>query len=309
MAITVDCMFAADLMVDDTVKTATLLAERLGLPPMRVTWTDSDIEQLIYLRASHPFSHAAPTLIEVVRTPPIGLPALQGQFKARPVKTHATVLVTKTFPEVIANLEAKKLRHFNRPDPGDGLARCFPGIEGLDIGTPENNYDAAVDASLFLEIISWDGTTLATRDVIAQSVPEGGITRVVARSFLVGDVDEALHRLGEILRWDEAQKAVSEWEGGRYATLQPLMRTSAALEVIQPRGTAGRYGEFFSKWGVGPHAIRLGVRGLEAKAKDLRHRNTGFRHEETPAGDPVLLVDESELDGIIVEFVEDPLAA
>jgi hypothetical protein len=306
MAITVDCMFSADLMVDDTVKTANLLVERLGLPPMRPTWTDSSIEHLVYLRAYHPFSPAAPTLIEVIR-PTAFLPAMKVQVEGRPVKTHATVFVTRTFPDVIANMEAKRLRYFNMPDPGDGLARCFPGIESFDVGTPQNEYDPAADGGLFLEIISWEGTTLATRDVIPHAASEGGITRVVARSYLVTDIDQTLRQLDEILQWDEARKTPSQCNSGRYATLQPLMRASAALELVEPAG--GRQGEFLSRWGAGPHAIRLGVHGLSAKAKDLRERNTGFSHAETPAGEPVLLVEESDLDGIIVEFVEDPLAA
>jgi hypothetical protein len=306
MAITVECMFSADLMVDDPVRTANLLVDRLGLPPLRPTWTDSSIDHLIYLRAAHPFSVAAPTLIEIIQ-PSSSLPALTGQAERRPVKTHATVFVTKTFPEVVANLNKKGLRHFDMPASGDGLARCFLGIESLESGTLQNEYDPAVDASLFVEIISWEGTALSTRKTIQQELSDDSVTRVVARCYLIPDIDQALHRLGEILHWDEARKKPLEGASGRYTSLQPLISTSAALELLEPRGIASRYGEFFSKWGVGPHAIRFGVRSLEAKEKDLRSRRTGFSYSETPAGQPVLLVDESALDGIIVEFVEDPL--
>ena len=306
MTITVDCMFSVDLMVDDPVKTAGLLAERLGLPSLRPTWTDSTIEHLAYMRAYHPFSHAAPTLIEIIQPSP-GLPAVGGQTAGRPVKTHATVFVTKTFPEVMDNLEARGLRHFSMPDPGDGLARCFVGVQSLDARSPDSQYDPGVDGHLFMEIISWEGTTLARRDTIPQELSDGSITRVVARSYLVGDIDQTLTQLHQILQWDQASQRPSSSESGWYATLQPLMPTSAALELIQPEGTGGRHGEFFSRWGVGPHAIRFGVRGLDAKALDLGRRGTGFTRSDTPGGDPVLLVDESELDGIIVEFVEDPL--
>lgn len=308
MTISVDCMFSVDLMVDDTVKTANLLAERLGIPPMRPTWTDSTVDHLLYMRAYHPFSLAAPTLIEIIQ-PAANLPATTAQTPGRPVKTHATVFVTKTYPEVVANLDAKGLRYFNMPDPGDGLARCFTGIESFDVGTPGHEYDPAVDGQLFIEIISWQGTALATRDTIPQELPDGGITRVVALSYLVPDIDQTLHRLHEILAWEQAAREPSESDQVRYATLQPVMETSAALELIQPKGATGRHGEFFARWGVGPHAIRFGVRGLEAKAQDLRQRGTGFTESETPAGESVLLVDESDLDGIIVELVEDSLPA
>ena len=84
------------------------------------------------------------------------------------------------------------------------------------------------------------------------------------------------------------------------------MEASAALELVQPTTTDGRYGEYFARWGPGPHAMRLGVRGLEAKARDLDRRGTNFRETETLSGELALLVDETELDGVIVEFVEDP---
>ena len=306
MTITVDCMFSVDLMVDDPVTTAHLLSERLGLPALRPTWTDSNIEHLAYLRAYHPFSHAAPTLIEIIQPSP-SLPATAGQVEGRPVKTHATVFVTKTFPEVIANLDAKGLRYFNTPVTSGGLARCFIGIADFQAGSPGNRYDPAVDGHLFMEIISWEGTSLARRDTIPQELPDGGITRAVARSYLVADLDHTLTQLHEILQWEDAKRQPSRTATARYATLQPRMGTSAALELIQPEGTAGRHGDFLSKWGVGPHAIRFGVRGLNAKAADLQQRRTGFTRSETPAGEPILLVDQSNLDGIIVEFVDDPL--
>jgi hypothetical protein len=300
-------MFSVDLMVDNPVKTADLLVHRLGLPALRPTWTDSSIEHLAYLRAYHPFSHAAPTLIEIIQPSP-ALPASRGQADGRPVRTHATVFVTRTFPDVIANLDAKGLRYFNMPDPGDGLARCFTGVKSLELGTPANEYDPATDGHLFMEVISWEGTTLAKRGSLAQELPDGTITRVVARSYLVRDIDQTLHQLYEVLQWEEAAQQPSAGASGRYASLQPLMSTSAALELIQPEGTGTRHGEFFARWGVGPHAIRFGVRGLDAKASDLRARHTGYTRAETPAGEPVLLVDESDLDGTVVEFIEDPLA-
>jgi hypothetical protein len=304
----VDCMFSVDLMVDDTVETANLLVERLGLPPLRPTWTDSTVDQLAYLRAHHPFSQAAPTLIEIIKTSP-GLPATAGQSTDRPVKTHATVFVTKTYRDVVANLEAKGLRHFDMPSPGDGLSRCFAGVENLQPGTEGNTYDANVDGNIFMEIISWEGTGLATRDAIPQELGDGDITRVIARSYLVANLDRALQQLQESLQWDEAGRKAFEGSGIRFAILQPLMPASASLELIESTSLSGKYREYFSRWGVGPHAIRFGVRGLDAKAEDLTARGTRFDEDSTPAGQRVLLVDESQLDGIIVEFAEDPLVS
>jgi hypothetical protein len=301
-------MFSADLMVDDTVKTADVLVERLGLPRWRPTWTDSTPDHLLYLRARHPFSQAAPTLVEIIR-PSAALAATSGQPSDRPVRTHATVFVTKSFREVVANLDNKGLRYWEMPDPGDGLARVFTGVANFEVGTPGNQYDGAVDGNLFMEIISWEGTVLALRDPIPPELSAGTITRVVSRSYLIPDIDQTLHQLHEIFTWDQASQPASENAEDRFATLQPLMQTSAALELIQPKATTGRHGEFFARWGVGPHAIRFGVHGLETKAEDLRQRGTGFTESQTPSGVPILLVDESVVDGIIVEFIEDPLYA
>src|SRR5262249_9169507 len=119
--------------------------------------------------------------------------------------------------------------------------------------------------------------------------------------------DETLHRLHEIVDWSDAAKPTGDSQGVRYATLQPNMGTSAALELIQPKTATGRYGAYFARWGAGPHALRLGVRGLDAKTQDLRARGTRFAETESVAGERMLLVDESDLDGVIVELVEDPL--
>jgi hypothetical protein len=308
MNISVDCMFSADLMVDDTVKTANLLVERLGLPAWRPTWTDSSIDALLYLRAYHPFSQASPTLIELIQ-PSAKLPACQAQHPDRPVKTHATVLVTSTFDAVTTNLAEKGIRNYSMPDPGDGLSRLFPGIEGFEVGSPANTYDPATDGHLYLEIISWKGTSLAGREPIAIDVPPGGITRVVARTHLVPDIDESLSRLVEILDWSEAKRMPSEADGLRYARLQPRLAGSAALELVEASHPSGRHGDFYARWGPGPHAMRLGVRGLDAKADDLRRRATPFTAELSPSGEPILLVGADDLEGLVVEFTDDPLTA
>ncbi len=308
MTITVDCMFSADLMVEDTVKTANLLVERIGIPQWRPTWTDSRVDHLLYLRAYHPFSQAAPTLIEIIQPSP-ALPATKGQQADRPIKTHATVFVTKAFPEVIANLDSKGLRYWQMPDPGDGLARLFTGVASFEVDTPGHTYEATVDGNTFMEVISWEGTALARREPIPPELSDGLITRVLARSYLVPDIDQTLHQLHEILAWEEAARSPSDNDDVRFAVLQPGLNTSAALELIQPRTTTGRHGEFFARWGPGPHAIRFGVHGLDAKAQDLRQRGTGYQECGTPAGERVLLLDESLLDGVIVELIEDPLYA
>ena len=111
-----------------------------------------------------------------------------------------------------------------------------------------------------------------------------GMPRAVASSYTLG-----LHEIGD----------------GLYAYLQPDMPASAALELVEPISEHGRHGAFFARWGVGPHAIRIGVNGLGAKADDLNGRGTPFTEADTPAGDPVLVVEGETLAGAIIELVDD----
>ncbi len=307
-----DCMFSADLMIGDTRKTANLLVDRLGLPALRSSWTDEgrSLDELIYLRAYHPLSAAAPTSIELVSNSlysTMGIrPAAEGRQAAdRPVRTHATVLITKHYPELIERLRAENVRHCDMPDP-DGLSRCWFGVEDLTPTDPgRNEYDPDSDGGLFLEVISWQGTIIAARGPIPVNVAEGGITRVVARTYLVPDIDATMASLRRALDWPDPSVEVADTSELRYATLQPAMPESAALELVQPRGAGGRHGAFFAVWGGGPHAIRLGVNGLPAMGDDLRRRGTPTALAEAPDGEPVLLVEGDTLDGAIFEFVED----
>ena len=304
-SVTVDCLFSADLMVDDTIQTAGVLIERLGLPALRRSWTDDDIERLLYLRAFHPFNLRSPTLIELVRANP-AWPSRE-QSECRPVRTHATVFVTKSYPELIAHLQAGRVRHFDMPDRGDGLQRCWIGVDNFDVGSPGNAYDPDADGNLYVEVISWQGTALAQRAPLEISIPEGSITRVMARSFLVPDLDYTLDRLHNALGWSEAVRPAVADRTARHSLLQPEMASSAALELIQPTSVESRYRDFYKQWGLGPHAIRLGVHGLDAKAADLRRRDTPFTEGSTLEGDGLLLVDAPSLGGTVVELADDPL--
>lgn len=309
----VDCMFSADLMVSDTVKTATALVDRLGLPPMRPTWTDvgRTLDELVYLRAYHPISAAAPTNIEIIcgdLYPKLAMaPAAWGrQTEGRPVQTHATVLITKDYGGFLRRLQKEHVRHYDMPDPGDGLGRCWFGVESLAVNDPANNdYDPSSDGGIFLEVISWEGTAIAARPPVRVRVPAGGFTRVVARTYLVPDIDWTMASLRRALAWPDPAVAVEETDELRYAVLRPSMPESAVLELVQPKGSRGRHGEFFAAWGAGPHAIRLGVAGLAARADNLSGRGTPFVEATTPNGETALLVEGDVLEGAIVEIVED----
>jgi hypothetical protein len=273
---------------------------------MRETWTNvgMTLDELIYLRAYERLTPSSPTLIEIYnpsiyQTYPT---AATGRQTGRSIQTHATVLITKDYDTLLARLRDRDITHYDMPDPGDGLRRCWFGVDSLEAAV-DNAYDSSADGGLFLEVISWEGTSLATRPPMPLDVADGGITRVVARTYLVPDLDFSLGSLRTALDWPSADVTVGQQGATRWATLQPSMATSGALELVEAKG-AGRHGEFFDRWGLGPHAIRLGVRGLAAKADDLGRRGTPFTFDETLDGDPILLVDPTALDGVVVEFVD-----
>ena len=308
-----DVMFSADLAVDDTVHTAELLIDRLGLPALRPSWglVGRGLDYCLFLRASHPMSLSAPTLIEVIqRHPPRPWPAVGEQTPGRPMMTHATVLCTKDYETMIERVKRAGIRHYDMPDPGDGMRRCWVGIERLEPadGIEATEYDPSADQWLFLEVISWEGTALDGRPDLPIQPSEGGVRRVMARSCLVPDIDATLSALRFAFNWPEPDVQVRDSEFARYAWLQPALPASAALELIEPKGSEGRHGAFFQQWGPGPHAIRLEVADLHDKMRDLDARGTPWWRDHAPDGRDIIVVDPEALEGIIIEFGE-PLKA
>jgi hypothetical protein len=253
----------------------------------------------------------APTLFEVIGPAPANGPAPAGVPPAdanlavcvalqgpRPVYTHATVFGTRNFSGVVAQLRANGTRH--RVDPVTAelpFPRLFVGMTAEEPTT----YEPGVDGGLFVEIVPLD--VVGARPAPAGVHPPGTMVRIVARTFLVDDLDATLTALRRSLGWPDGA-AVEEGPDGRRATLVPTLPTSASLELVEP--TAGRLGEFFGRYGPGPHAIRIGVHGLEVKLDELRAR--GVRHHVVGPG-PTVEVDPDALGGIVVELCEIELAS
>jgi hypothetical protein len=307
----VDFMFSADLFAAAPITTADRLVAALGLPAWKPSWTDLTPEQLIYLRARSRLNLGAPTLIEILSSgahPDLYMtrPALHAQPQDRPVRTHATVFVSRNFESIVQKARDRGLRHFALPGGHGGLDRCWFGVKSLEPNSDGAVYEPAADGGLFVEVINWDGTAVSRRPAEPEVLADGEIVRVSARTFLVADIDVTMSALRECLGWPSLKLRVSDSQTDRHALLQPAIAGSAALELVQPVGSASRYWDFFARWGPGPHAIRIDVNQLGAKADDLRHRRTPYLEQQSLDGDAVLAVEPDSLDGIIVEFRESP---
>jgi hypothetical protein len=235
------------------------------------------------------------------------LEAFQGEF--RPIKTHATVLVSHDISAVVEMLQSKRLPF--------RLAKLTPEMpfDRLWVGcTPENPvYEPSVDGGLCVEVIPLQAILLPD-DAFSSPPPrprdpkEGDMVRVVGRGFLVRDIDDVLRRLSRNLEWEpSAGVETLRDEGCKIARMGFNLGTSATLDVIEPTQWDSPSGRYLHNWGPGPHYIRVSVNGLKAKAERLKALNVAYEWiEESEAVEGALIrVDPAEFDGAIFEFCED----
>lgn len=316
-----DFLLSADLMVPDPDATAAVLVKALGVkehPGWRQGFGNHSY--VAWFLRVHPSLAVAPTRLEPqghldVENPsdPFFEPYLNSlidfQGPARPIKTHATVLVTRRFGELVERLVRRRLPFRIAPrSPEMPFDRLWVGV------TPENpRYSPEVDGGLCVEILPIEplqmpAETFQVPPPAPRDAAPGEMVRIVSRAFLVRDLDKTLRRLSTNLDWEPAGPVeVIEDEGYRRARMAFALPHSATVELIEPVRWSSETGTFLHTWGPGPYAIRIAVNGLEAKADDLEARGTGFswRPESPAVGNRRIVVDPVALDGVLIEFVED----
>jgi hypothetical protein len=130
----------------------------------------------------------------------------------------------------------------------------------------------------------------------------GAFVRIVARGFLVDDLDDALRTLQASLGWEPAAPvATVAGEGCRMARMSFALAQSAALELIEPIAD-GDVARFAEQWGPGPYHVRISVNDLEAKADDLRRRGTAFTEVREVEGLPGRRLRLDPLPGLATRF-------
>ena len=313
-----DLLHSPDAVVPDVDGTARAMVDRIGLPEPRPAWFQPSVchgYRALFARV-HPSRRLAPSRLEVIAPGPrssapgvADVPAYIDEIAAmqgdRPLKTHATVLTSSSFPELVEDLGRKGVRH--RVDPPSREL----GHERLWIGfTPGGGaeYSPDDDAGLFFEVIPT--ACLGLPDTVVNGTPAdtpdvapGQTVRVAARSYLVDDLDQVLATLEERLSWPAER--VEGAGRKRRAVMAVNFPRSARFELVEP-GHDPEAAAHFAQWGPGTYATRITVRDLNAKADDLRARGTPFHGLPARGARPeILRVDLDVVPGFLFDFVED----
>ncbi|HZQ84799.1 MAG TPA: hypothetical protein VFA83_08185 [Acidimicrobiales bacterium] len=294
-------MTTVSVLVDDVDAGVEQLVRALGVPaPRPQAYRGGASLRAVFLRVHVKYA-VAPTFLELIAPgtadEPGGIPiaAIRARHGRRSIKWHATELA---MPEPELHDLADHLGRLGVPlafFPPDRRDRFFVGG---DPGSAE--YDAGADAGLLIEAgrsghlgLPEEAFT-APADVPADASPDT-MVRIVAREYLVADLDAALAALARNLRW--APAAVSDEPGCRRAVLPFSTPRSARLELVQPVG-AGPAAAAFDELGPGAWTVRVSVVDIAAKAADLDRRGTPYAR-----GDAWLRPDPATTLGVPFEFV------
>jgi hypothetical protein len=302
---TYDMLHSPDFLVADADATTARLVDRIGLPQPSPAWTQDfpgHGYRAVFARVHRSRSYA-PSRLEIIAARPIPEPVdpaiprayiddysrIQG---ARPLKSHATVVTTSDIEGLIERVQSRGLRH--RIDPATPELPHLRLWLGVTPDAP-GEYRPDDDAGLFFEAIPTQGLRLsiAPGDPAPPSpapLAEGALARVVARQWLVADLDQALRTLSRNLDWEPAGPVV---DGS--AAMEVAMSHAATLELLQPLGE-GEAAAYLAAHGPGPYYTRIAVNGLDSKAADLEARGTNFQR----CGDRLRV----DVDGALFELVE-----
>ena len=316
-----DLLLSGDLMVHDADETAAQIVSKLEIHG-HANWRQAfpGHPYVAHFLRVHKSLAVSPTRVEPqghLDFPNHGDPMFPGFLKSledfqgpfRPIKTHATVLVSDNIGGVVEHLLSKgqpfRLAQLTPEMPFD---RLWVGC------TPEKPvYEPSVDGGLCIEVIplaaiQMPAEAFTTPPPRPRDPKPGDMVRVVGRGFLVRDLDDVLGRLDRNLDLQPAS-AVQQLDGEGYkvARIGFNLGTSATLDVIQPTKWDSPSGRYLHNWGPGPHYIRISVNDLDAKAERLAALGVRFeRIEDCEAvGGALLRVDPAELGGAIFEFCED----
>jgi hypothetical protein len=287
-------MVTVSLLVDDIHAGVATLDRSIGVIPQRPdAYRAGPGISAVFCRL-HPKYAVSPTFLELVAPAPphqesdqlglggrphdgteavFPLPAVSERQGRRHIKWHATELAMSD--DQMADL-ARNIESTGRPvgwHPPDRSDRFYAA------GDPASAaFDPALDGGLFIEAIKLahlglpEGALVAPADIPGDARPESMI-RIVARDYLVDDLDEVLDALRRNLLWEPS--SVTDEGTCRRAVMPFSAPRSARLELVQPTGS-GAAAKALDQLGPGAWTIRIAVADVTAKANDLESRGTPF---------------------------------
>ena len=296
-------MTTVSVLVDDIHSGVETLCRTIGIPePRPQSYRSGPGIDAVFCRVHVKYA-VAPTFLELVAPgggeasadyplfPVTQIAARQGK---RAIKWHATELsmTEETFVDLARHLERLGVPHGFMPP--DRRERFFLG------GDPATTYDWNADAGLVIEAGRSGHLGLpeeafhAPADIPPDSQPDT-MLRIVAREYLVENLDETLRILERNLRWTPV--SVTDEDGCRRAVMAFSVPRSARLELVQPT-RSGRVADAYAELGPGAWTVRVSVVDVDAKAKDLAARGTPFTFD-----DGVLRADPAVTLNVPFEFV------
>jgi hypothetical protein len=316
-------LISADFMVHDADQAAKTYVDKLGVYG-HANWRQAfDRHGYVahFLRV-HRNRVWAPTMVEPqahLDRPNYGDPLFPEHLKSlaafmgehRPMVTHSNVQASDRLPELIEKLIRRKQPfRIGQWTPEMPYDRIWVGL------TPENpRYEPSVDGGLCIEVIPFQALQMpeeASHIPAPQPTPAelspGEMVRLVARGWIVRDLDDTLRRCSANLDFEPRGPVETlEDAGYRRARMHYSLGNSAVLDVIEPTRYNSRAGYLLHNWGPGPFYARIAVNGLDAKAEDLKQRGVRFTidkdSDEADGGD-IVRVNPEDMGGAIFEFVE-----
>jgi hypothetical protein len=272
-------MTTVSILLDDIDAGVETLCRTIGVPePRPQSYRGGPGVSAVFMRVNPKYA-VAPTFLELISPAPgddpqaIPIAAIAASQGTRPIKWHATELA---MPEQQLHHLADHLHQLGvhlRFFPSGRRERFFLG--GVP-GFPD--YDLHADGGLLIEggrsghLGLPDEAFTAPADIPDGATP-AAMVRIVAREYLVADLDATLATFERHLRWSPS--SVTDEDGFRRAVLPFSVPRSARLELLQPTAP-GRISDAFDTLGPGAWTVRVSVVDLAAKTEDLKARGTPF---------------------------------
>jgi hypothetical protein len=272
-------MTTVSVLVDDIRVGVDALCRALGVPePRPQSYRGGSGVDAVFMRVNPKYA-VAPTFLELISPAPGGGPDsipiadIAASHGARSIKWHATELAMpdEQLHDLADHLDSLGVHvEFFPPDRRDRF--FLGGVPGSD------SYEPSADGGLLIEggrsghLGLPEESFSAPADVPEDASPKS-MVRIVAREYLVSDLDATLETFHRNLLWTPS--SVVEEDGYRRAILPFSVPRSARLELLQPTGV-GPVGDAYDKLGPGAWTIRVAVVDLAEKARDLEKRGTPF---------------------------------